>query len=278
MKQHNLHSIPGLSVVTAKSTPKSMPVSMPTNVAPIRDAVCTVVRTIVGLLCALFFSSLVSAQTPPSGGSEPLYDVYQLSAEAQIDVANDLMTVNLVATATGSDAAELANKINSTMGWAVNKLGPFTDIDTKTLDYQTHPQYERNGSRIKGWVASQSIQLETDNFEQAGDAIQLLQERMQVQGMRLKAKAATRENAEEQLINTALESFKRRAKLVQTNMGATGYRVMNLSINTNGSGGHYPRQDHMRGAVMMSESADGPAIEAGTSAVTVHLNGQIQLE
>jgi len=231
------------------------------------------------LLVSFFLSSQVLAQAPLQAGNEPLYDVYQLSAEAQIDVANDLMTVNLVATATGSDAAQLANKINATMGWAVNKLGPFTAIETKTLDYQTHPQYERNGSRIKGWVASQSIQLETDDFEQAGDAIQVLQERMQVQGMRLKAKADTRERAEEQLINTALESFKRRAKLVQTNMGANGYRVMNLSINTSGSGGHYRQQDHMRGAVKMSESSfDGPAIEAGTSAVTVHLNGQIQLD
>lgn len=232
----------------------------------------------VAFLAAFFLSSHVSAQAPPQGGSESLYDVYQLSAEAQIDVANDLMSVNLVATATGSDAALLANKINATMGWAVSKLGPFTAIKTKTLDYQTHPQYERNGSRIKGWVASQSIQLETDDFEQAGDAIQVLQERMQVQGMRLKAKADTRERAEEQLINTALESFKRRAKLVQTNMGAQGYRVMNLSINTDGSG-HYDRQqDYRRGAVSAMSESSAPAIEAGTSTVTVHLNGQIQLE
>lgn len=232
------------------------------------------VRAVVISLFSVFFSSQLFAQAD----NEPLYDVYQLSAEAQIDVANDLMTVNLVATSTGSDASELANKINATMGWAVNKLGPFTEIKTQTLDYQTRPQYERNGSRIKGWVASQSIQLETDNFEQAGDAIQVLQERMQVQGMRLRAKADTRERAEEQLINTALESFKRRAKLVQTNMGAGGYRVMSLSINTNGAG-HYERQHEvMRGGVSAMSDSSAPAIEAGTSTVTVHLNGQIQLE
>lgn len=227
-------------------------------------------------LAALFFSCVVSAQT--IGAIEQQYDVYQLSAQAEIDVANDLMTVNLVATATGSDPGELANKINATMGWAVGKLGPFTAITTQTLDYQTHPQYERNGSRIKGWVASQSIQLETDNFEQAGDAIEMLQERMQVQGMRLKAKAETRERAEEQLINTALEAFKRRAKLVQTNMGASGYRVMSLSINSDGSGRGYAEHDYMRANTMARSESYAPAIEAGTSTVRVHLNGQIQLE
>jgi len=127
---------------------------------------------------------------------EPQYDVIQLSASAEIDVPNDLMSVNMVAQATGTDAADLANKINASMGWAVSKLKPFTAIETRTLDYQTRPQYERNGSRIKGWVASQAIRLETDNFEQAGKAIQLLQERLQVQGMQLSAKPATRERAE----------------------------------------------------------------------------------
>ncbi len=245
---------------------------------PVNRAAVVVVRAIGILLLSLFFSAQLFAQVQPQGGNEPLYDVYQLSAEAQIDVANDLMTVNLVATATGSDASELANRINATMGWAVNKLGPFTAIKTKTLDYQTRPQYERNGSRIKAWVASQSIQLETDNFEQAGDAIQLLQERMQVQGMQLKAKADTRDSAEEQLINTALESFKRRAKLVQTNMGARGYRVMSLSINTNGAGHINHRQEYTRGTKAAMSESSAPAIEAGTSTVTVHVNGQIQLE
>jgi len=226
-------------------------------------------------LISLFFSIVAHAQT--IGAIEPQYDVYQLDAEAEIDVANDLMTVNLVATATGSDPGELANKINATMGWAVGKLGPFTAITTQTLDYQTHPQYERNGTRIKGWVARQSIQLETDDFKQAGDAIEVLQERMQVQGMRLRAKVATRESAEEQLINTALETFKRRAKLVQTNMGASGYRVMNLSINTDGQGRHYSEDAYMRSNTMRSESV-APVIEAGTSTVRVHLNGQIQLD
>ncbi len=218
------------------------------------------------------------AHAQNTGGVEPQYDVYQLSADAEIEVANDLMSVNLVAQATGSDSAELANKINATMGWALAKLKPYTSIDSRTLDYQTYPQYERNGSRIKSWVASQSIRLETDDFEKAGKAIQLLQERMQVQGMQLKAKKATRQSAEDQLINTALEAFKRRAELVQVNMGAPAYRIMNLSINTNGSRPHFRGNDHMRGATESMSVTSAPAISAGTSTVTVNIRGQIQLE
>lgn len=228
--------------------------------------------TAILIACSFMLSNAVHAQTVAT--AEPQYDVYQLSAEAETDVVNDLMSVNLVAQASGNDSAELANKVNATMGWAVAKLKPFTAIDVRTLDYQTYPQYERKGSQIKGWIASQTIRLETDDFEQAGKAIKTLQQRMLVQGMRHKPKPETRERAEVQLINTALEAFKRRSKLVQTNMGAKGFRVMNLSINTNRA------QPEFRGRATTSAISEvaTPVIQAGTSNVTVHINGQIQLE
>lgn len=224
------------------------------------------------LLCLLGAHSTGFAQNLTA--TEPQYDVYHLSADAQAEVANDLMSVNVVAQATGTDSAELANKINANMGWALSQLKAYPSIETRTLDYQTYPQYERNGSRIKGWVASQSIRLESDDFEQTSKALQLLQERLQVQGMQLKAKPETRKKAEDQLINRALEAFKQRATLVQTNMGAPGYRIMNLSINTNGA---QPRHNYRTDTMEMSVQS-APAISAGTSSVTVNVSGQIQLE
>jgi len=209
---------------------------------------------------------------------EPIYDVYQLSAQSQIEVDNDLMVVTMVAQDTGSDSAELANKINATMGWAVSKLKPFTAIKSQTQNYQTYPQYERNRSRIKGWTASQTLVLETDNFEQAGKAIQVLQERMQVQGMQMSAKPETRKKAEDQLINSALQAFKDRALLVQTNMGAPAYRIMNLSIDSNGHSGVARYDSQYRSKGMEMSVSETPAIQGGTSTVMVNVSGQIQLE
>jgi len=215
---------------------------------------------------AVFAAGLIGATAYAQGSNayEPQYDVFQLSASAEIDVPNDLMTVYMVA-------------INAGMGWAVSKLKPFTAIDTRTLDYQTQAQYERNGSRIKGWVASQTIRLETDNFEQAAKAIQVLQERLQVQGMQMGTKPATRERAEDQLMNKALDAFKKRALLVQTNMGAPAYRILNVSINDYGSG-QWRDQENYRGAASAPSVSSAPVIEAGTSRVTVNVSGQIQLE
>jgi len=100
---------------------------------------------------------------------------------------------------------------------------------------------------------------------------------MQVQGMQLTAKPETRKKAEDQLINTALEAFKQRALLVQTNMGAPDYRVMNLSINTGGSR-VYRDQNHYRAESVDLALDSHPAIAAGSSVVTVQISGSIQLE
>lgn len=229
----------------------------------------------IGMLGAsLAFSTTAVAQ---NNLQEPLYDVYQLSAEAEVEVDNDLMFVTMVAQDTGTDSAELANRINATMGWATSTLKQFTSVKSRTQNYQTYPQYERNGTRIKGWVASQTLQLESDNFEQASKAIQVLQRRMQVQNMQLRAKPETRKKAEDQLINQALQAFKQRALLVQTNMGAPGYRIMNMSINTQGRG-HYANGPQYRGMSMEKADVAMPAIEAGTSTVKVSVSGQVQLE
>ena len=205
-----------------------------------------------------------------------LYDVYALSASAQSEVKNDLMTVNFVAQAEGSDAAEVADSINATMGWAVTRLKPYSAIKTESRDYRTNPKYAGKPRRIVGWNATQMLQLESDDFEAMGAAIQKLQERLQVQGMQLSAKRATRKKAEDALITEAMNAFKQRALLVQQNMGAPGYRVMNINIGTNDHSPGYPQMRMESRAVDSLSSA--PAIEAGTSVVNVRIDGSIQLE
>ncbi len=231
-----------------------------------------VLRALLVGCCSVVVSVAVSADD-----NDLNYDLIHLSASARSDVANDLMTVNMSAQAQGKDTSKLASEINNTMNWAVSELKSFADITARTRDYQTYPQYERNGSKIRSWTATQTIELKSENFEQAGKAIQLLQSRLQVQGMQLSAKPSTREQAEDKLINEALDAFKRRALLVQNNMDASEYRIVNLSINTNNGGGRAPMHRSVSYDSSISvESA--PAIEAGTSSVTVRVDGQIQLD
>jgi len=208
---------------------------------------------------------------------ETRYNVFSLSASASAELDNDLMTATLVVQAEDKDAARLASKVNATMTWAINQLRPFSTISKKTRDYQTYPRYDSSQARrLIGWRAAQTLEIETDDFEAAGRAIQLLQERLQIQGTELRAKEVTRQRGSDALISEALNAFKARALLVQTNMGAPGYQIIDITIETDESS-----QPGYRAGAMSMRSMDAvsaPAIESGTSRVGVQVHGRIQLK
>jgi len=230
-----------------------------------------------GLVVALFaFSFAASLQA--QSAADTLFNVYNFSSEASAEIDNDLMTATLLVQDEDKDSALLANKINTTMSWAVELLQPFSTIKSRTRDYQTYPRYDTSQSRrLIGWRATQTLQLETDDFKAAGKAIQSLQEKLQVQGIRMSVKTATREMASTALIKKALFAFRDRAQLVQDTMGAKSYSIVDVSIQTGDSGGpmyddQAPRMEMMRSAVSTE-----PAIEAGSSRVSVQVYGRIQL-
>lgn len=238
-------------------------------------------KTSVGAaLLALIFAAGLPLATSAQNAVVLQYDIYKLSSEAFVEINNDLMTATLAVLNEDKDPAVLADKINSTAAWAVNILRPFVTITAKTRDYQTYPRYDSSQTRrLIGWRASQIIELETDDFEAAGKAIQQLQERLRVQSISLSAKAATRETASDLLISKALSSFKDRARLIQKNMNAGGFKIVEIDIQTGQAG---PATFTESGAAMSEMSLryveNEPAIEAGTTRVTVRVSGRIQLQ
>ena len=234
-------------------------------------------RAILGLyLLALVSPTSAQGQGP----GETLFDVYRLASEVSVDVDNDLMVVTLAVQEEDKDATVLANRVNVTMSWAVNELQSYNTISVKTRDYQTFPRYENlSGRRLIGWRALQSLELETDDFAAVGKAIQVLQERLKVQSINLSVKPATREKASDLLIENALNSFKDRALLIQQNMNSSGYRILDVDINTEQTS---PGQGGAR--MMMAEDSayrsveSAPAIVGGSTTVYVRINGRIQLD
>lgn len=204
----------------------------------------------------------------------PLYDQISLHATAQGDVENDLMRVRMQVSHEHRDAAELANKVNTDMQWALAQLAEFSTIRFSTENYTTYPKYEQQ--RVAGWRSTQTLAMSSDDFEAIKKAVQILQSRLQVQQMMFEPRAETRRTTEDELINQALDNLKHRALLVQQNMGASGYRIIHLNIDT----GHVsPGHLRMEATMMRSTSVDvAPAVEGGDSKISVTVSGQIQLQ
>ena len=222
----------------------------------------------------LAMSGLLAAGVSADDGDR-LFDIYSLHAEARGEVVNDLMMVELKVQGEHRESASLANKINATMSWALSELKQYPSIVSKTKNYNTWPKYDRKDNRIIGWHASQSLALETDDFDTARKAIQRLQEKLQVQNMQLVPKPATRESREDDLISDALGRFRERALTVQHTMGAADYRIVNVTINTNQQQMHSPRMQTMAAESSMLKA---PAVAPGTSQVVVRVDGTIQLQ
>jgi predicted secreted protein len=217
----------------------------------------------------------VHAQNSP----EAMYNVYSLSSEASAEVDNDLMIATLVVQQEDKDAALLADKVNSTMAWAINQLRAFASLKVKTRDYQTSPRYDTSQSRrLIGWRATQTLQLETDDFTSAGKAIQMMQERLQVQSIALIAKPETRQAASDRLIGEALTAFKERAVLVQKNMGASSYKVLDVNIQSGQNSVPMFEASADMGVMKRGSVAAEPVMEPGTSRVSVQVYGRVQLD
>jgi predicted secreted protein len=79
---------------------------------------------------------------------------------------------------------------------------------------------------------------------------------------------------EDELITQALDAFKQRAELVRKQLSAKSYRIVDIAIN---GGGPQP-MPQMRGYSMAKADIAAPALEAGSSSVSVNVSGVIELE
>ncbi len=216
-----------------------------------------------------------TAMSQSSHEHAPNYDQYTLQASAEGDVENDLMLVRLKVEYEDQEAVVLASKVNTDMQWALDQVTDLPSIKAKTESYTTRPIYkERN---IVGWRSAQTISLSGQNFDELKAVLQVLQGKLQVQSMAFQPTDATRKSAEDQLVNQALDNFKHRAAIIQKNMGASGYRIIQININTGGRQAGRISTKTMNLARSASVVAS-PAVESGESKISVSVSGQIQLQ
>ena len=198
-----------------------------------------------------------------------------LQAESSKQVANDLMQAMLSVEAEDRSPAKLADTINQTMTWALAKSRSAQGITVQSGGYQTYP-IRREGV-IVAWRASQQLRLESSDTDRMTILIGELQSRLQLQSLAFEVSREVRRATENGLIDAALDRFKERAEIVRKNLGASGYRIVELAVHTSGAPPEPPprRARHM---ALQAGSVTPPAVEAGSSKVSVSVSGTIQLD
>ncbi|MGD8843334.1 MAG: SIMPL domain-containing protein [Gammaproteobacteria bacterium] len=215
---------------------------------------------------------LVSAFAAASD-QKVIEDQVSFQVAAQREVLNDRAVATLSASAEDNNPANLAGQINDAMTWALKQVKVRSGVASRSGAYRTYPVYDDR--RIVRWRGSQELRLESGDMERLAQLIGKLQERLQVQSMQFLISADKRQEVEAGLTQEALGAFRQRADLICKALGASGYRLMDISVTT---GGHRPPVPVYAEAVAAGRAALAtPAIEQGTGTVTVQVSGRIQL-
>lgn len=202
---------------------------------------------------------------------ETLFNKVSLQAEAQREVPNDEMRVTLVAEQQGSDPATLSQRVNDDMTWALGRAQKADAVTAETQGYTTQPIYKDGVTR--GWRVRQELQLKSTEFTRLTELLGKLQERLQIVQMGFRPTSATRQKHENELITEAMQAFKDRVAIIQQKMDGKDYRIIEINVNTSGFG---YRPMAMADMAVSKMERSGPAVEAGTTEVTVTVSGSIQ--
>jgi len=223
-------------------------------------------KKILLLINFIFITSSVIAHE-----NEPLFNQVNLQAQSEQEVPNDQLTVLLAVEEEGKEATKIANKINKDMDWALSKSKPHQDIKTRSLSYNTYPVYDKR--TVVAWRATQQLELKSTNITKLSELVGVLQERLQVKNMSFSPTKETRKHYEDGLIEEAMIAFKQRVELIKKHMDNKNVRIVNIHVNT---GGGHSRPVYAENRVMSMNSKSAPAVEAGTSKLTVTVSGSVQ--
>ncbi|HIN93983.1 MAG TPA: DUF541 domain-containing protein [Alphaproteobacteria bacterium] len=224
---------------------------------------------LVGLLilCVHF---QVSAQD-----SSPTYDRINLSISAEREIENDLLIASLYAQEEALRQSEVADRINTTMQWALEMAHKVRAVQVQTARYNTYPVNDRN-NRITGWRGRQALRLQSPDVEALTQLLGTLQQQLAIESVTYGISRAARDAAEESLITEVIAQFRKRAELVTSEMGRIGYRVVDMHIDTQQS--RPPPVPYQARALTMEADIAAPVVELGVRAVIVSISATIELD
>lgn len=206
-------------------------------------------------------------------GDDDAYNRVGFSVESSRDVENDEATATIGVTREDTDPARLADAINQDVQWGLSLAKAEPAVSARTAGYRTYPISDPEHNRLRRWRGGQDLVLESRDPAALSKLLGRLQEKLQLKGIHFSVSRDRRTAVEGELIDEALAAFRARAARVQGKLGAKDYELVNVQIETAAGA---PPPMPMR-AMAMEASPAPPAVEGGTSTLTVHVRGTIEL-
>ena len=219
--------------------------------------------------CAALLQPAVSAAE-----TEQVTDRVSFQVDVGTEVENDWLVAVLNVTTEDKAPSNLADTINETMTWALQQVQGNDKIKSRSGSYQTYPVYDDR--KIVRWRGRQELYLESQAVGELSQLLGILQSRLQMQSLQFSVSPDVHARVEQQLVEQVLAAWQQRADIIARALGSKGYELIDVAIHSGGGGPVMP----FRAEAMSMKSSAGvsvPALESGTSRVTVQASGSIRL-
>lgn len=227
------------------------------------------------LLTALLAAPVAAPVGPACAAADEgeTYNRVSFGVESLREVENDWATAVIGVTHEDSDPARLAERINGDVQWGLGLAKAEAAVQVRTGGYRTHPVSDPNQSRLRRWRGGQDLVLESRDPKALSALLGRLQEKLQLQSLRFSVSPDRRRSVEDEIIDEALAAFRARAVRVRDKLGARSYELVEVRIDSGASG---PPPMPMR-TMAVAEARSAPALEGGSSRITVQVHGTIEL-
>ncbi len=211
-------------------------------------------------------------------GAQSPHSVVQLSANASVDVAQDLMVLNMSTTRDGADASAVQTQLKAALEAALGEAKKAAipgRLDVKTGQFSLSPRYGREG-KINGWQGTVEMVMEGRDFEKISTTAGKIQT-LTVAGVSFSLSRELRARVQTEAQAQAISNYKTQAEAIAKGFGFAGYTLREVSVTANDLGQPFrPRLMAMESRAAM---ADAPVpVEAGKSTVQVTVSGSVQLK
>jgi predicted secreted protein len=205
----------------------------------------------------------------------PRYNVVELQAEAQREVANDTLAATLYTELNDVNPATLATMINKAANEALRIAKDAKNVRVRSGSNQTYPVYAK-GNVLQTWRGRAEIRIESRDFEAASGLIGKLQAGMQLGSLNFSVSPEARRLAENELTAEAIAAFKARAEIVRGALAGRSYKVQRLNLSSS-QNAPPPRYAVARALAAAAPEVAAPDIEGGVSRIIVTAAGAIEV-
>lgn len=226
------------------------------------------------LPCSLTLTAVLFLSTSLAWGDDGS-TVLQITAHAEHEVENDLMTVSMKAERRATEVSQATSEVNRIMHDALEQVRRTPSIDPRTLGYSTSPVYDRDRSRTDpvAWQVTQALELKGENFEQLTSMTATLQDMgLTITNIQFSISQETRQKLQQELLVEAIRKWQQTAQTMGAALGASHIFPKEITLHDDGFAPPWPVLT-MRAA---DETMASPAIEAGRSTLRVTVSGQVR--